>query len=116
VHEMSIALSVVAVASAAVPSSSPPRLVEAVSLEVGRLTAVVPDSLRRCFDAASRGTAVEGATLRIEVIEVVVGCRACGEESEQTTFPFTCPSCGSQRVDIVCGRELRVSSIEVAER
>ena len=90
--------------------------VEAISLEIGRLTAVVPQSLRSCFAIATRGTAMAGATLDIEKIEPVVGCRDCGAESEQQGFPFVCTSCQSTCVDLLCGRESIVTSIEVAIR
>jgi hydrogenase nickel incorporation protein HypA/HybF len=42
--------------------------VASVRLEVGRLAAVVPDSLRFCFDVCARGTSLEGAVL--EIIEM----------------------------------------------
>jgi hydrogenase nickel incorporation protein HypA/HybF len=36
-----------------------------VVVEVGRMTAVLPDALRFCFDVAAQGTAAEGASLDI---------------------------------------------------
>jgi len=40
------------------------RIVRIV-VEVGRLTAVMPDALRFCFEVAAQGTAAEGASLDI---------------------------------------------------
>jgi hydrogenase nickel incorporation protein HypA/HybF len=42
------------------------RPVKRVSLKLGTLNRIAPDSLRFCFEAASQGTAVEGAELAIE--------------------------------------------------
>lgn len=39
-----------------------------VALEIGKLSAVLPDAVRFCFDAATEGTVAEGAEL--EIIEV----------------------------------------------
>jgi len=38
-----------------------------VTLEIGKLAAVLPESVRFCFDICSRGTLLEGA--RLEIIE-----------------------------------------------
>ena len=113
---MTIALQIIEIASAALPPGPPDIAVESIHLEIGKLTAVVPESLRFCFAVASRGTAVAGASLVIEEIPVVAGCRDCQAESEQDGFPLVCKSCQSRSVDLLCGRELMVRSIEVAPR
>lgn len=112
---MSIALSIIEIAKAALPSDRADVRVESINLEIGRLTAVVPESLRSCFAIASRDTALAGAELEIEEIAVVVVCRDCHTESEQQGFPFTCAACQSRGVDLICGRELVVTSIEIAD-
>ena len=48
-HEMAIAIQIVEIANAAVPADIEDVKVEAVNLRIGRLTAVVPESLRFCF-------------------------------------------------------------------
>lgn len=108
-------MSVIEIAIAALPADRADLRVEAIHLEIGRLTAVVPESLRSCFAIASRDTPLAGAALEIEEIAVVVACRACHTESEQQGFPFVCPACHSRGVDLICGRELLVTSIEVAD-
>jgi len=112
---MSIAMSIIEVATAALPADRAGARVESIRLEIGRLTAVVPESLRSCFAIASRDTPLAGAALEIEEIAVVVACRDCHTESEQSGFPFVCPDCNSRSVDLICGRELLVTSIEVAD-
>ncbi len=114
-HEMSIALRIIEIASAALPPNQTDIVVESVNVEIGQLTAVVPSSLRFCFEIASRDTAIAGAALVIEEIPVVVVCGDCQAESEQEGFPLMCARCHSRRVDLLCGRELMVTSIEVAD-
>jgi len=60
-HELALASEVVSICAARADGA---RVIR-VRLEVGRLVAVLPDSLRFCFDACARGTAAEGAVLDI---------------------------------------------------
>ncbi len=109
VHELSIAQSVVD----AVCEKAGPRRVCGVRLEVGRLCAVVPDSLLFCFDVVTAGTQAEGASLRIDEIATSVRCRQCGEVFSPPDMILLCP-CGSADVEILAGRELRILSMEVS--
>jgi hydrogenase nickel incorporation protein HypA/HybF len=61
VHELSITRNVVAIVS----ERAEGQRVTRVRLEIGRLTAVVPDSIRFCFDICAQGTPLEGAALEI---------------------------------------------------
>lgn len=60
-HELALATEVVNICAARADGA---RVIR-VRLEVGRLAAVLPHSLRFCFDACAHGTPVEGATLDI---------------------------------------------------
>jgi hydrogenase nickel incorporation protein HypA/HybF len=61
VHELSITRNVVAIVSERAVGQRMTR----VRLEIGRLSAVVPDSIRFCFDICAQGTPLEGAELEI---------------------------------------------------
>jgi hydrogenase nickel incorporation protein HypA/HybF len=61
VHELSITRNVVAIVS----ERAEGQRVTRVRLEIGRLSAVVPDSIRFCFDICAQGTPLEGAELEI---------------------------------------------------
>ena len=60
-HELSITRNVVAIVS----ERAAGQRVTRVRLEIGRLSAVVPDSIRFCFDICAQGTPLEGAELEI---------------------------------------------------
>ena len=64
-HELAIAESVVAT----VLERTGGRQVSVVRLRVGRLSGVVPDALTFCFELATAGTPLEGATLEIEEVQ-----------------------------------------------
>jgi hydrogenase nickel incorporation protein HypA/HybF len=114
-HEMTIAMRIVEISSSAIPARLKGIQVEAVNVQIGKLTAVVPESLRYCFDIVSRDSPLAGAELRIEEIPVQVLCLECGETSTIEAPPFACCGCGGVSLDALSGRELSVTSIEVAD-
>ena len=106
---------VIQVASSAIPDDLADIQVEVVNVKVGKLTAVVPESLLFCFNVASRDTALAGARLHFEEVPIGVRCRQCDAECTIDEPPFECRSCGGNDIDILSGRELIVTSIEVAD-
>ncbi len=109
-HELAIARNIVAIVGEAAAG----RPVRRVTLEVGALSGVLPDAIAFCFEAAATGTAIEGATLDLRVIEGRARCRACGNEFVTETLFAPCP-CGSRAVDRIQGEELNVKSMELAD-
>jgi hydrogenase nickel incorporation protein HypA/HybF len=114
-HEMGIAMQIIEIASASIPQDVPGVRVERVNLKIGKLAAVVPESLRFCFEIASRETPLAGSELHIDEIPVVARCKACQTEWVINGPVFTCVSCNSGQIDILSGRELNIESIEIAE-
>lgn len=110
-HELAIAESVLHLALAHAGG----RRITAVGVKVGQMRQVVPDSLTFGFELLSRGTAAEGAALEVEGVQGIGRCRACGAESEITTFPLRCEPCGALELEVVRGEELRVEWVEVEE-
>jgi hydrogenase nickel incorporation protein HypA/HybF len=116
VHELSICQGIVEVAARALRAvPPPPPPVARVTVRVGRLTAVVPESLRYHFDLLTPGSLLDGAALVIEEIPVRGRCADCAAGFDIATLSFTCPACGSGLVELTSGRELQVVSLETRE-
>ena len=115
-HEMGLALEIIDIAAASIPAELAGARVERVNLTVGKMSAVVPESLRFCFEIASRDTALAGADLAIEEVPVVARCRPCGHEWLVEQPAFRCPACDGTAIEIVSGRELDIRSIEIEEK
>jgi hydrogenase nickel incorporation protein HypA/HybF len=111
VHELSLSSAIVAT----VEKHAAGRRVTLVTLRVGRLRQVVPDTLAFYFEFVARGTVCEGARLEQEVLETRLRCVPCAAEWEVTVPAFRCPRCGGSDVAVVGGNELQVESIEVEE-
>ena len=107
-HELSICQGIVDSVCEAVPEGD----VLAVTVEIGTLSGVVPDAVRFCFDACSRGTRVEGARLDIVDVSGRGRCGSCERELDIVELLARCP-CGNPFLEIVRGRELRIRSVEV---
>lgn len=114
-HEMGLALEIIDIAKASIPDDMPGAQVKRVNLKVGRLSAVVPDSLHFCFSVASKDTPLANAQLVIDQVPVVGRCQQCRAEFTIDQPVFTCPECQHPGVEILSGRELDIESIEIEE-
>jgi hydrogenase nickel incorporation protein HypA/HybF len=111
VHELSIAESVVRIAS----DHAAGRRVSRVDVKVGHLRQVVPSALEFAFELVAPGTPVEGARLAIEQVPAEGICRSCGARSVMSEFPLRCSRCGDLDLDVIRGEELFVDSLELEE-
>jgi hydrogenase nickel incorporation protein HypA/HybF len=92
------------------------RPVSVVSMRIGALRQVVPDTLEFYFEFVSRGTVCEGARLEQELIPARLRCVSCEREWEIDMPIFMCPDCcSSGSVQVASGEEFEVESIEVEE-
>jgi hydrogenase nickel incorporation protein HypA/HybF len=107
-HELSIATAIV---ETCVERAAGSRIL-CIRVEVGRLAAVLPDSLRFCFELCAKGTSAEDAILEILETPGRAVCTACGE-TIMLSSPFGRCACGG-RLRIIAGDELRVREMEIA--
>jgi hydrogenase nickel incorporation protein HypA/HybF len=110
---MGIALQIIEIAAESIPDDLRGARVARVNLTVGKLSAVVVDSLRFCFEVASQETPVAGAELAVEEVDVTARCDDCGHLWTIETPAFSCPNCDSAKITLVSGRELDIQSIEI---
>jgi hydrogenase nickel incorporation protein HypA/HybF len=108
-HELSLSSAIVNT----VVKHAAGRPVAVVSLRVGQLRQVVPDTLDFYFGFVARGTVCEGATLEQELIEARLRCAPCAREWSIDVPAFRCPECGGADVAVASGNEFEVESIEV---
>lgn len=107
-HELAITQDIVAIALRHAEGANVKRVV----VEIGKLTAVLPDAVRFCFDICTAGTAAAGAKLEIIEIGALARCRACRSEV-RLEQPFGQCRCGSADLEWLRGEELRVKEMEL---
>lgn len=109
-HELGITQNIVAIVNEYAKGSKVRRVV----VEIGQLSAIMPDAVQFCFDICTQRTTLAGATLEIIVIPGLAKCRQCGAEIPLEK-PFGICGCGSPHLDLITGEELKIKEIEVEE-
>ena len=114
-HELSIAMSIVEMAEE--EAASRDACVAAVHLKLGALSGVVKEALLFSFEIARQGTRLEGARLEIQDIPVTVFCPECRTRRRVESIQwFVCAECGTPVSEVIEGRELQVSTLELVEQ
>jgi hydrogenase nickel incorporation protein HypA/HybF len=108
-HELAIVEQIIEIVS----QECAGRRVRRVVLEIGKLSAVMPDAVRFCFDLAAEGTPVAGARLEILETPGAGRCRRCGAMVELLR-PFGRCACDCTDLEWVAGEELKIREMEVA--
>ncbi|MBE0540303.1 MAG: hydrogenase maturation nickel metallochaperone HypA [Verrucomicrobia bacterium] len=112
-HEVSIMEEAVRMAVAAAKSSGANRVL-ALRLRVGTLSGAVPEAMRFAFDVVCRDTIAEGASLEIESVSAACWCATCRSAFECADFVNECPRCHNVSGELRRGRELEITSVELA--
>jgi len=88
--------------------------VTAVTVRIGVLRGVEPESLHLYYDHLRRGTIAAEAPLTIEEEPVAILCESCGTIAGDG-FRLSCPSCGRDGVRLSGGDSLWLASIEIED-
>ncbi|MGA3360761.1 MAG: hydrogenase maturation nickel metallochaperone HypA [Solirubrobacteraceae bacterium] len=110
-HELSVASAIVETAT----RHADGRPVAVVSVRIGALRQVVPDSLQFYFGIVARDGVCEHAKLELTDVPLRLRCGECGEEWEPEYPDFRCVRCAPGSVEALAGQELEVEYIEVEE-
>jgi hydrogenase nickel incorporation protein HypA/HybF len=112
-HELSIALGIVDMATEAAGRHGAPR-VDAVHVRIGHLSGVVPRALMASYEMACEHTLLAGSRLLIEEVPVLIYCARCEANRDiESLSSFSCAACGTPGADVVQGREIEVVALEL---
>lgn len=112
---MGIAQELVQIALDSIPGEIENPKVITVNLKIGKLASVVEHSLTFCFEIITKDTPLEGARLNIDFVPVMVHCKFCDNNWEVTGPVFKCPFCEDGDVEMITGREIEITSLELTE-
>lgn len=85
--------------------------VEAVVLQVGEFSSVVPRYLHACFPAAVDGTMLKDTKLEVEILTANGICKDCGNVYPLMEHSKICPECGSEESELLSGSEFYLKEI-----
>lgn len=110
-HEVSIIQNVIKIVTQKAIENKFTR-VNKVSLKIGELSGVMPESLNFAFKSCIMDTMLEGSTLEIEKVSAVAKCIDCIQEFPINHFNKLCPICNRFSSTIISGYELYINTIE----
>lgn len=114
-HEFGLVVSMLDLAEEAARKDGASRI-EAIHVEIGALSGVVPEALEFAFGGAREGTMAANARLEVTYLPAIAYCAVCRSEFElDNRYGIAmCPSCETPSADLRQGREMHVSHLEVA--
>jgi hydrogenase nickel incorporation protein HypA/HybF len=113
-HELSIAIAIIEAVEEEVERRGYCEI-QAIHLRVGPLSGVVPEALRSAYELAAEQTSFAHSRLVIEDVPVVVDCPTCGRHQPvESMQSLCCAVCETPASDVVSGRELEISALELA--
>jgi hydrogenase nickel incorporation protein HypA/HybF len=114
-HELSIAMSLLDVAAEEAERQGGGRVI-ALHLKLGPLSGVVKEALLSAFDLAREGSEFEHTQLVIKETPILILCPECGENRPARSLQeICCDLCGTPSMDIVSGRELELTAMEISD-
>lgn len=112
-HEMSLCMSLLDLIAAEAEARGFTR-VRKVVLEVGALSHVDPQAMHFGFEVSAQGTVAEGASLTWLSVPGQAWCVDCTQTVALAQRGDACPHCGSHKLMITAGEELRLKELEVS--
>jgi len=90
------------------------RRIHRIKTRVGDLSGVVPEALQFAFDILAEGTIAESAIFEIERVTARCYCPRCDRVFQPDDWIYTCPRCHRLSSQILRGKELELTSLEVS--
>lgn len=84
-----------------------------VTLEIGEVSGIVHEFLTDCWQYyRKKFPLIEHAEMKIETLEAVTYCEACGKTYPTVAHGRQCPHCESWNTYLLCGQECNIKEIE----
>jgi hydrogenase nickel incorporation protein HypA/HybF len=113
-HELSIAMSILEMAEEESEKHGG-TTVEAIYIKIGAMSGIVAEALTSAYELAREQTPFENCRLVIENVPIAIYCAKCqAERPVQSLQWFCCAECGTPSTEVLRGRELQVSALELA--
>ena len=86
--------------------------ISSVTLQLGKVSTVIPEYLTDCWNWAVKKTELlKEAKLIIEPIEAISFCEDCKTSFDTISNGKTCPNCGSTHTFLIQGNEFMIKEI-----
>lgn len=112
-HELSICSALVELVAAEMRNQPPGIRLLKITVCVGDMRQVVPETLSFAYETLTAGTPLAGSMLEIRRVPVTARCEGCGWEGTLAERFFICPKCEGLRLTQLTGNELHLEALEV---
>lgn len=90
--------------------------IQSVTVEVGEVSAVIPEYLTDCWSwARNKKDFLKNCQILVETLPAVTHCGGCGEDYPTVEYGRICPHCGSEKTWLLTGNEINIKQITVDE-
>lgn len=113
-HELSIAISIVDLAIEQAGRAEA-RFVSEVELDIGTLSGIECEALEFSLGLAVKDTMLEKTLFRINRVEPLAECPACGHLYIPEGVFSHCPECRREGIRLIRGTELQIKSLLVEQ-
>lgn len=111
-HELSLTQNLIEIAEEHARRENA-TVISSVTMEIGALSGVIPEAVEFAFEACSKDTLADGATLTILHVPALGRCQECNQECEMESLLDGCSACGSYALDILKGQEMALIEMEI---
>ena len=111
-HEMGIAQNILDIALNAANQEGAKKI-SRINLLAGELRGIVQMQLSFCFSIVAKDSIASGAYLNVEEVPVSGHCDDCNADFTVQEYNYLCPKCGSAKIQVTGGTELRIKDIEI---
>lgn len=87
--------------------------IKMIVMKIGELSGVIPQALEFAFEVVRENSIASNATLKIETIPVCCYCESCQKKFYPGGYIFECPNCNQLSNNILEGKEIELSSLEI---
>ncbi|MDR3304849.1 MAG: hydrogenase maturation nickel metallochaperone HypA [Clostridiales Family XIII bacterium] len=113
-HELGVVMEVVKQVEQFAAENALTDHIEALVLQIGELSSMIPAYVEAVYPAAAEGTILEQARLEVEILPANALCKACGKVFRAKEHKGVCPACGGKELELLGGREFCIKEIAVA--
>jgi hydrogenase nickel incorporation protein HypA/HybF len=111
-HELSLTQNLIEIAEEHARRENA-TVITSVTIEIGALSGVMPEAVEFAFEACTKDTLADGATLEIRRIPALGRCQQCSQECAMESLLDGCSACDSYALDILKGQEMALIGMEI---
>ena len=109
-HELGVLIEIVKQVEA-VAKENEVDYIETLVLQIGELSSMIPQYMKKLYPAAVDGTVLAASSLEIEVIPANGLCKDCSQVFNLIHEQGTCPSCKGTSFELLSGKEFLIKEI-----